>query len=119
MSRAERRRRTRAVILRRHRVLVWARMLPGLPGKRFSEVPSRAGMSDEDRETLKRRRAARLLGRCRTLHPFDCGRPRCGICSWYKRSGGDEPRQVLVAKLSFREQLREHNANVWVERRAD
>lgn len=25
-------------------------------------------------------RVGRILGRCRRMHPYNCGRPKCGIC---------------------------------------
>jgi len=67
MSRAERRRRTRIVAMRRHRQ--WE------------------DLYGEPLEGERRR------GKCRDRSPFDCGNTNCGICRSY-RNTGKGPRSV-------------------------
>lgn len=54
MDRAERRRRTALIVDKRKEVMRWSGMLEWA--------------SD------------RVVGRCKFLHPFDCGRAQCGVC---------------------------------------
>lgn len=54
MDRQERRRRTAKIVDRRKEVMCWSNMLEWVDD--------------------------RYIGRCKTLHPLDCGRPRCGVC---------------------------------------
>jgi len=60
MDRAERRRRTSLIVTRRKEVMRWSEMFDWATGPRW-------------------------IGRCKKLHPFNCGRARCGICKPHKR----------------------------------
>ena len=102
MDRAERRRRTRVKVASRVRVLKRAAML---------DLPEEQHLKNEkDRQELLRKyesiRAYRI-GRCKHMHPFDCGRPRCGVCSRHKRHRISETPQELKAVISQNEWLRE------------
>ncbi len=54
MDKQERRRRTSRVVARRKEVMRWSGMLEWVDD--------------------------RYIGRCKSLHPFDCGHPKCGVC---------------------------------------
>lgn len=73
MDRAERRRRTERIVRRRIRVMRWSYM-------------------DEWA-------TERYVGRCKKIHPFDCGRPRCGVCSLGKRKWAGKTLQERKAAL--------------------
>ena len=81
MNRAERRWRTANIVARRQWQLDWI----------FPEGDA----------------APKVVGRCRTMAPFDCGRPRCGLCSLIKRKWAGPTRAEMQAYLSFREDLLE------------
>ncbi len=72
MDRQERRRRTARIVARRKEVMRWSGMLE---------------WADD-----------RYIGRCRNMHPFDCGRPRCGICRTSRKWLG-KTRQEKKAEL--------------------
>ncbi len=80
MDRQERRRRTARIVARRKEVMRWSGMLK---------------WADD-----------RYLGRCKTLHPLDCGRPRCGVCSLGRKLSGIT-RQEEKAKLAQEENMTE------------
>ncbi|MHA2279827.1 MAG: hypothetical protein ACXAC5_02990 [Promethearchaeota archaeon] len=44
----------------------------------------------------------RYIGRCKTRSPFDCGRPRCGLCG-LKRKRSGKTRQEKRADLTLKE----------------
>ena len=46
-------------------------------------------------------------GRFRKRKPFGCGNPRCGLCHGYKFPTRIITRREQLAKLAFREQVRE------------
>lgn len=77
MDRAERRRRTERIVARRKEVMRWSGMLEWADDRR--------------------------IGRCKTLHPFDCGRPKCGICSLHKRNWCGRTKQERKAELTLKE----------------
>lgn len=54
--------------------------------------------------TIPEDRIGKVLGRCRTMHPYDCGRPNCGICQYDKQC--DIQRvQDIRSDLDFKEQI--------------
>lgn len=55
-----------------------------------------ARVHSEDSRFLK-------LGRLRKKHPFDCGQPRCGVCSSHKQFGHQDTRQEKRARLKLQE----------------
>lgn len=67
MDRAERKRRTANVVARRVKEMRWDGMFEWI---------------DEQ-----------YVGRCRHMSPFDCGRPRCGVCTLLKRRWAGKTRQ--------------------------
>lgn len=75
MDRAERRRRTKNVISRRKEVMRWSGMLEWATD--------------------------RVVGRCRSLHPFDCGQPKCGVCQTSRKWLG-KSRQEKRSELDWR-----------------
>ena len=77
MDRQERRRRTNRIVARRKEVMRWSDYLK---------------WADK-----------RYLGRCKTLHPFDCGRPKCGVCGRNKRKWAGKTRPEERAELEFRD----------------
>ena len=81
MDRAERRRRTENIVTRRTKVMRWSGML------KWADF--------------------RYVGRCKTLHPFDCGRPKCGVCGLLKRRWSGETRQEKKAEMMYQESLLE------------
>ena len=81
MNRAERRRRTEVIIARRREEIRWSEMLNWVN--------------------------SRYIGRCRNMSPFDCGRPRCGVCGWMKRRIAGATRQEVAVELKHREELSE------------
>ena len=72
MNRAERRRRTEVVVARRIEEMRWTDMFEWIDD--------------------------RYIGRCRNRSPFDCGRPRCGVCGWTRKHV--LTRQEKAAKLA-------------------
>ncbi len=42
---------------------------------------------------------------CNKKHPFDCGNPRCGICSGHKRFGHEPTKQEIRSDDGMREQM--------------
>lgn len=81
MNRKERRRRTENVVARRKELMRWSGMLEWAD--------------------------SRYLGRCKTLHPLDCGRPRCGVCTLHKRRWSGETRKERLANLECQEEMGE------------
>lgn len=81
MDRKERRRRTARIVDRRKEVMRWDGMLEWADDRR--------------------------IGRCKTLHPFDCGRPKCGVCSLHKQKGHERTRQEQKAELALKEGMAE------------
>lgn len=77
MNRAERRRRTEVIITRRMEEIRWSEM--------FDWVDSRD------------------IGRCKNMSPFDCGRPRCGVCGRAKRRMAGPTRQEVAVVLKLEE----------------
>lgn len=77
MDRAERRHRTQCVMTRRIKQISWE-------------------ISEEKKQNY--------FGRCRTLSPFDCGRPHCWVCNAYKRRNAGPTFQELKSNLSHKEQ---------------
>ncbi len=79
MDRKDRRRRTARIVNRRKEVMRWFGMLEWADDRR--------------------------IGRCKNLHPFDCGRPQCGVCGKY--SWRDKSRQERKAELTLKEGMAE------------
>ncbi len=77
MDRAERRRRTAAVVARRKEVMKW------------SDYP----MMDA------------TVGRCKKVHPFDCGCGKKGMCAEGKRIYAGPTRQEKRHRVGFEEDL--------------
>lgn len=48
---------------------------------------------------------ARYIGRCKHMSPFDCGRPRCGVCGLDKRRWAGKSRQEKQFDLEFNEEI--------------
>ncbi len=87
MNRAERRRRT-AIIVRRK--------------IEFVSLIWEDGVAPED-ETYVRG----FIGRCKKIHPYDCGKTRCGVCSGNKRFRAGPTLQEKLAELTYQEQFNE------------
>ena len=103
MDRAERRRRTRRIVKRRRTYLdghLGFLIHPDEFGLTFSR---KAYINEVEKFDHYLKRG---IGRCRTTHPFDCGRTRCPRCSM-KRWVFGRTRQELKNELSFEEQLSE------------
>jgi hypothetical protein len=99
MDRAERRRRTTMKLLERVRVL---RVLDD----RLNVVPTPVvSLRPDSRELLGYRGTLQCIGMCRSKHPFDCGNPRCGVCSPGRRYGRVPTRQEKHAALAEAEWL--------------
>ena len=102
MNRAERRRRT--IVKLHERVRLLKRQAPSL---------TQLGIQGRDqprhtRQLLGYRGSPQEIGKCRRKHPFDCGRPRCGVCSWDKRYGRTSSRQERITAISEAEWLAEY-----------
>jgi len=80
MDRAERRRRTANVLARRIGQMHWSDFFDWIDD--------------------------RYIGRCRLMSPFDCGRPRCGVCQKSRKWLGIT-RKERMAELFLREYLDE------------
>lgn len=102
MDRAERRRRTHVKVASRLRVLKWSGMLD-LP--RIQVGNCQPGTSEH--LTTWEGMKDHLIGRCKNMHPFDCGRPRCGVCSGHKRLRSSDTFQEVSAIVSQNEWLHE------------
>ena len=110
MDRAERRRRTARIVKRRR---LYA---DGLLG--YIIHPDELGFIstqeyDYDKELRKYQQFFnKVVGRSKVMHPFDCGRTRCGICS-HKRWRLGLTLQEIRAELGFREQIKDYEGNIW------
>ena len=77
--------------------------------KRSGLLESKSKAESGSIETCPKHRAeldreiAKRVGRCRNLHPLDCGRPRCGVCSPEKRWGRTATPQEGRAEISYAE----------------
>jgi hypothetical protein len=100
MTRAERRRRTALKFIGRVRLLEQS----------CRDVqwfdPTGHLRRAQKHDSSKFHASRQLIGPCRSTHPFDCGRPRCGVCSFY-RYVRPPTRQEQLAALREKEQVRE------------
>lgn len=111
MSRAERRRRTAIIVARRaeFKKLAWVFPYGEDP---FPWIAYRDWQDGEEWSTYRQRQSERFLGRCRKVHPLDCGKTHCPCCGGYKRWMVGKTRQELTNDLSFQEQMHEKEEDV-------
>lgn len=100
MNRAERRKRTYKIVNRRKKAMEWGGI--AIPPERAGE-----SFSNETPEKYEKR-MKKAEGRCKNMHPFDCGKPNCGVCR-NKRCFLGLTEQEKRAMIDYQEQIDESN----------
>lgn len=112
MDRAERRRRT-ANIVRQRLEFVALIFDEWVSPRQIYRLEQFYGPSF-DFQARRENQVRAFIGRSKTMHPMDCGKTRCGVCSGYKRFRAGPTRKELLAEFDFYEQIREFNGEAQV-----
>jgi len=108
MNRAERRRRT-ALVVKKRRLYADGHLGYLIHPDKSCSVYTK---NEYQREVEKfHNQKQTLLGRSRKIHPWDCGRSRCHVCSLCKLLGEKTLREKQI-DLDHREQVEDLNGFV-------